>query len=282
MYLDAGAHATQSFAPLLLRTTALVAIASITPLVARVECQAPAGGALIRGRVVDSLGQPIANADAALEGTLHRSNSNGTGVFVLRNLAEGRYRLVVRHVGFEPASLIANIAGPDTMEADIVLRRAENILDSIVVTASRGDLAEFEVNRRLGFGTFFLRDEIEKAAGSALHTLLRTKLSGFTYLERPCGGVSLATGRTRAGASLGGVALVGKGSCPMPDLCYAQLFVDGQRIFGTDHATAPPNIDEYRLEQIEAIEVYTASSSTPARYNTMGAVCGTVALWRQR
>jgi len=265
-----------------IRPGALIALGFLLPLMGGLQAQSTPTGALIRGRVVDSLGRPIANADAALLGTPYRSTSSTAGAFVLRDVAEGQYRLVVRHVGFEPVYLAANIAGPDTIDADVVLKHATSTLDSIVVTADRTDLSDFEANRKLGFGTFFAREDIVQHAGSVLHTLLRTKLSGFSYPERPCGGVALATGGTRAGASLNGVSVVGKGVCPMPDLCYAQLFVDGQRVFGTDHATAPPNIDEYRLDQLEAIEVYASASTTPARYNALGAVCGTVALWRRR
>jgi hypothetical protein len=249
------------------------------------EAQTSGVAALIRGRVLDSLGKPIANAEAALVGTPHRAVTSSSGAFILREIGEGAYRLVVRRVGYAPVWFEANIVGPDTIDADIVLARATNMLDSVIVTAERPGPADFETNRRIGLGTFFQRDDIERHAGSVVHTLLRTKLTGFSYHERPCGGLAVASATSNTGERRlsGPPPSVGAANgCRMPDLCYVQLYVDGIRMFGTNHLSEPPNIDEYQLDQLEGIEVYSSASATPPRYATMGAICGTVALWRRR
>ena len=261
----------------------LVALCCLLALTGRLQAQPPAVGAVIRGRVLDSLGKPIANAEAALAGTPHRTISNSSGAYVLRDIGEGRYRLVVRRFGYEPVTLDANITGSDTLDADVVLVRTANTLDSVIVTARRPGFADFEANRQLGLGTFFPREDIERHFGSVLHTLLRAKLNGFSYRERPCGGMALASGTVGQRRLDGPARSVGVATgCGMPDLCYVQLYVDGIRMFGTNHVSEPPNIDEYRLEDLETVEVYGSSAATPARYNAAGAVCGTLVLWRRQ
>ncbi len=124
------------------RTSRLILLACGLAIAAPLNAQTPGVDALIRGRVLDSLGRPIAKADIVLSGTAHRSISSDSGVFVLRGIGEGRYRLVVRRVGYQPISLDANIAGSDTLDADIVLSRNMTTLDSLVVTADGSRLAE--------------------------------------------------------------------------------------------------------------------------------------------
>jgi hypothetical protein len=263
----------------------VLAIGCLLTLASSTAAQTAATTAIIRGRVLDSLAKPIANAEVVLVGTPYRAVSGASGAFVLRDVGEGRYRLVVRRVGYQPIALDANIAGPDTLDADVVLARATNTLDSVLVTADRSRMADFEANRRLGFGTFFPREEIERRTGSVLHTLLRTRLTGFSYHERPCGGLAIASATSSTGERRlsGPPPSVGAANgCRMPDLCYVQLYVDGIRMFGTNHVSEPPNIDEYQLDQLEGIEVYSSASATPPRYATMAAVCGTVALWRRQ
>jgi hypothetical protein len=243
------------------------------------------GAALIRGRVIDTVGVPVRDAEALLLGTPHRSLTNGEGVFTLREVDAGVYRLLVRSVGFAPVYLNAKIFGSDTVDADVVLHRAMVGLDTVhtVAPQRRANLVEFELNRKLGLGKFFSREDLDRLTGSTLRTVLPMKIVGFDYVPRPCHGVGLANSTPIMRLDLKTNPVVGViDGCIMPDLCYAQLYVDGVRIFFTDHRTEPPNIEDYPLEQLEAVEIYARSSETPARFNTRGAVCGTLALWLRR
>ena len=219
-----------------------------------------------------------------LIGTPHRALTTSTGAFAIHAVPAGRYRVLVRHVGFDPVTLRAIIAGPDTVDADVVLHHTVAVLGGVSVTATgdgRVDLTDFEANRKLGFGTFFTRKEIDAHSGSLVSTLLPAKVSGLNLMPRKCGGSAVASGT--AFTSLGVSNFVGRETnCLMPDLCYLQLYVDGQQIFRTDHVSAPPNIDEYRLGEVEAVELYLHGGATPARYNSLGSACGTLVLWRRR
>jgi len=68
----------------------------------------------------------------------------------------------------------------------------------------------------------------------------------------------------------------------MDPACYMQVLVEGMRVYWYDRSTLPPNIDEYQLSQIEAIEVYHGGAETPSRFSGTGAGCGTILIWLKR
>jgi hypothetical protein len=67
-------------------------------------------------------------------------------------------------------------------------------------------------------------------------------------------------------------------------ICYYQLIVDGSRVYSYDRSTTtlPPDINEFLVDQIEAVEVYAGGAQTPAKYNATGSACGTVVIWHKR
>lgn len=241
--------------------------------------------ATLRGRVLDTAGAPVANAEASLLGTAQRAITNRVGAFELRDVPAGDYRLFIRAVGFEPLQFNARFRS-EPIEADFRLRPLVMTLDTVQSRESsdlRADLVGFEEHRKLGQGKFFTRGELEQRGGSTLRSLLPSKVTSFSYVDRPCRGVALASATPLTKIDLRTRRSIGQSAgCTMPDLCYAQIYVDGVRVFFTDHFNIPPSLEDYPLSVIEAIEVYTRSSETPARFNTPGAVCGTLALWMRR
>jgi hypothetical protein len=42
---------------------------------------------------------------------------------------------------------------------------------------------------------------------------------------------------------------------------------------------SPLNLDDFTVDDVEAIEIYRGSSELPARYATMGNACGVILIW---
>jgi hypothetical protein len=253
----------------------------------RLPAQARAASA-IRGVVLDTIGHPVQGVDVSLGGTAVQAISDSAGNFLLRDLVPGRYKLTARRVGFDPLYLNANVFAGDTIDARLVLHGGVVRLDPVVTDAAALDrpvLREFEARRKTGIGHFFTRAEIEQHPGDRLSEMLRRKAPQAQYIPRRCGGVAVASmaGVGASAMSIDAVTVIkGDGSCPMPMRCYYQIIVDGSRVYAFDKFNTPPNIDDYLIDQIEAIEVYDGAAQTPAEYNATGSACGTVVIWSKR
>src|SRR5688500_15888355 len=62
------------------------------------------GQAILRGKVVNANGTPIANARVEVEGTTSRTLTNAEGAFSLSELPSGTQSVVARQMGFAPVS----------------------------------------------------------------------------------------------------------------------------------------------------------------------------------
>jgi hypothetical protein len=51
------------------------------------------------------------------------------------------------------------------------------------------------------------------------------------------------------------------------------VFLDGMMLPGS------PNVDEFRVEELEAIEIYRGGSQTPPEFNMVSSNCGVLLLW---
>jgi hypothetical protein len=73
------------------------------------------------------------------------------------------------------------------------------------------------------------------------------------------------------------------------DRCPMQIYMDGIKIFeprsaggGAAAAIQPPDINQFVVAQLEAIEVYRGPAETPPEFAGTGSRCGTVVLWSRR
>src|SRR3954464_10224967 len=75
----------------------------------------PAHSAII-GRVTDQQHVAVRGVDVLLrELPASATTTNHSGRFVISGVVAGAYHLVLRHVGYEPRSFVANIAADDTL-----------------------------------------------------------------------------------------------------------------------------------------------------------------------
>jgi len=128
-------------------------------------------------------------------------------------------------------------------------------------------LEGFDHRVRLGFGTYFTRDQIEQIGPLRVTDLLR-RVPGVTIVG---GGTRsepvLSMNRAQFGA--------GGGSCPV------QIFMDGMLV--TRAGAGPISVDELVTPQaVEGLEIYRGLSTVPAEFLNENAHCGVVAIWTRR
>ena len=60
------------------------------------------------------------------------------------------------------------------------------------------------------------------------------------------------------------------------------VWQDGLRIYTPGRGGSPPDLNDYPVSQLEAIEIYRGEAETPADLGGTGAGCGTIVLWTRR
>jgi len=98
----------------------------------------------ITGRVIDSLGQPLAGATVNLKETKYYTITDNRGSFSFPSVPQGKYTLIVTYVGY--ARLERNIEiGGSTLNMVLVLRTASSALDQVQVIAYGTESKRFSV-----------------------------------------------------------------------------------------------------------------------------------------
>jgi hypothetical protein len=231
----------------------------------------------LAGRVVDAASEAaVQNAEISVVGTngiAVRALSDSTGRFLLRPAAgAGRYRVVVEHLAYAPATAEIEIGALDHVDVLIRLSIAPLALPPIeVVARSRAPDPFLErvgyYERRSGRqGVFIDPEQIERQ--NPLHT---------TDLFRNVSGVRVI--------SLGGVRgndiRITRGEDPN---CPPRIYIDrvivrpggGIRSGDAplDGLITPPNL--------HAIEIYRSPSEIPTELGGISVRCGVVMIWTKR
>ena len=88
----------------------------------------------IRGKVLDEEGIPVSGASVMISGTDLGTSTDVNGEFVIRNVPEGSYELIITSVGF--SKLVNKVrVGNKEVTVNITLSKSASRLDEIVVTA---------------------------------------------------------------------------------------------------------------------------------------------------
>ncbi len=154
--------------------------------------------------------------------------------------------------------------GPgETVRVEIRLAQARIPLEPLIVTVRSTDprLAEFH-ERRIAHssGRFITRSDIERRSVGRTSDLLRS-----------IPGVTVAAVQVRGGSRARFlIRMRGSGTT-----CEPAIYIDGLAFRQLPESTLD---DVLQPSAIEAVEVYTATSSAPARYAVQGS-CGVVLFW---
>jgi hypothetical protein len=238
---------------------------------------------VIRGRVVDrARGTPIPSVAVSLSdssGQLLASDvTDASGAFEIEAPGVRVCRLALKRVGYQSRELALELGAESVVHVPQNVSALDAVpveLEEVTVTGPRSrklEVAGFYQRRNEGHGSFITRGEFDPARPSQTTDVLR-RLQGLRINPNP------KFGSGRAGSSVAPRYLLETSrGAPGLGYCPPALFVNGSYI-GT---AAETDIDlVIRVNDIEAIEVYSGAGQFPARFNVMGSLCGAVVIWTQ-
>lgn len=215
-----------------------------------------AGVGRVRGKVVDSsTGGPLAGADVMIvEHGLH-ATTNSDGEFALADVAPGKLALVVRHIGYRPEFVQADVDAGGTATVAPRLRPAPFRLEDLEIRAPDIDYRGFVERQKLGVGKYWDAEEIRRFDGGSMTAMLNQK----AMFAESRTGVLLNRSRSR--------------NCVIPVVMNGVLWTDG----------AAANL---RPEQFDAVEYYSGPAQVPMEFQSMhlrarGFGCGLLVVWQR-
>lgn len=266
-----------SAAELSARLTGLPRLARVTLELANTE-----GNAVFAGAVVDSAQRPLSNVQVTFPDLARVALTDEAGKFRLAGLPAGSHRFVVRKIGYGPVDTSLTIGADERVDRNVVLSRVV-MLDS-VRTVARGSDLEFEENRKIGLGHFFTRADLEKQEGRRLSEVLAQAPAARAVSIGPRGGY-IST--SRGPRTMNPVFRHFESGAPDPRsglqyLCYANVYLDGMRLYGGGDNEIVPDINRFDVANIESIEYYASAAQTPAKYSALNSTCGVVVIHTRR
>lgn len=247
---------------------ALIGVTVLTAAPKRLSAQTTAR---ISGRVVDrAANEAVAAAQIVLR---HLTESEvvvqllsaADGGFA-RSLPVGRYAIEVSRIGYVTSTDTLELRGGAEHEVIVALQASPLAVDSVQARgeARRAYLGGFWERREKNIGYYFTREEIEQKRPYRVTDIFRS-IPGVRLMRLANGpGQLVAFGRVR---QING------------NLCPAAVYLDGRPF-----ATGQLGMDDFPLDQIEAIEAYSGSSRLPTQFNITGTPagdprCGVIVLW---
>lgn len=204
--------------------------------------------------------------------------TDSLGRFLFRGIPKGVFRVNVRRVGYNAIAINARFSGSDTLAADFVLIPLAVSLDTVNVQGTArtyGKFLEFEDRMAHGGGAFLSRADLEREKDRQLGEIV-SKLPGVR-LNRYGAESAVASSRWNGGMGRGGDAMDRRKGAPRG--CYAQVYIDNVRVFGSEVGEALFNINSIAPSTIQGIEYYPSRVETPIQYASPKAECGTLLIW---
>ncbi|MDE3216653.1 MAG: carboxypeptidase-like regulatory domain-containing protein [Gemmatimonadota bacterium] len=223
------------------------------------------------GTVMDSLRAPLAGVEVRVLEASRAARTDSAGRFALGGIPAGVYHVVFRRLEYRSITGTVRLADGDSIDLRFYMGRMSAELDTVRVRASgTGPMAEFERRRATGLGTFITREALAHMGTQPLADVIAAKATRVRLVALPGGGWTLAAAHPSTCMAP---------SCPQVPLCFMTLWVDRVRVYTADSGDPPPDLSEYKVDDIEAIEVYPGAAETPLELNPTGASCGTIVLW---
>lgn len=101
--------------------------------ISQVYCQQ--NSSVIRGRIIESNGNPLAGTSITIENTFLGVSSDNDGHYSFKSLKDGTYSLKFSFIGFESQVKIVNLSG--IADVDVTLRPVPFLTDEVLVNATR-------------------------------------------------------------------------------------------------------------------------------------------------
>lgn len=136
---------------------AMLAVINLSLPTAGTPVSGSAGGATLRGLVVDSGGKPVMGARVVLASS-SAATTDSAGRFTLSGLVPGSQTLVVRRLGYLPTEMVVHLTRRTPREVVVRLGTYVPMLEAVLVEARRNAALErvgFTERQRTGMGRFF-------------------------------------------------------------------------------------------------------------------------------
>ena len=228
----------------------------------------------VSGFVRDSTGRPIPGAEVSIEALGKRALSDANGRYLLAEVPAGMRMLRARRVGYVPMTSMLRFAADGTQQADFVLERSPQQLDTLTVSDKARimgvGLAGFDERRRKGFGAFIDSAMIMKNEHRRLPDIVQGT-SSVRVLTQPGCFSSMCP------KALGGTRLGQRGDCLL------EVWLDGVVVQkgGYDWATVF-DLNRVPLSELKAVEIYRGAGEVPMEYSGATSECGAMLLWTRR
>lgn len=231
---------------------------------------------ILRGSIQDTLGHPLEGAMIEIAGLDRRITTPASGSYRFDDIKPGKYWIIARRIGYAPIQTALTFSQGDDREIDFQLQSAPHVLPEVMVKAERTwkrKYQDFVWRSRGAFGYFLTRDDLEKSRAYYLGDVLRRYLpwvrseNYFTPADR----FGFGTSADRFG--FGTPSAFGRSSLAQRD-CSPAVSVNG----GIPGGWA---VNDFRAQEIEAVEVYRAGRMMPMEFGGWGARCGLVVVWTQ-
>lgn len=210
--------------------------------------------------VHDSIGQGIVGAAVEVQGTDIKGTTDAQGQIRFTAVRMGQTTLLIRRLGFSPASAVVNVDPRVPAVAEVTLTRIVQHLSPIVIrgTAAEytGRLAGFYRRRQMGNGHFLTVAEIEKYHSSQFSDVMR-RIPGVRIVS-----TRMIPRAVRFRANDTG--------------CWPLVWLDGSPLPSGEF-----DVDFISPSTVQALEVYSSVATIPPEF--MGArglgSCGVIVIW---
>lgn len=220
------------------------------------------GSSTLSGVVRDARGEALGGAQVMVWGSGITTMTRDDGRFAITGLPAGTQTVESRYVGFAPTRTIVDLASGRNVATTITMSERADVLDEVTVYGAERQLANvlagFDQRRKLGFGRFITRADIEKRRPLRFTDLLR-ETPGLRIVST--GGIDYTIIATHG--SMSGSA------------CRPTVFIDGVLLAnseGIDMMVDP--------QEVAAVEIYNGVGETPPQFKGgMKGECGSIAIW---
>ncbi len=262
-------------------TRRLVALLPLLAALLAAPSAAPAqqSGASPRGlgvHVVDAADAPVAGARVLVAGAGAEGVSDPTGWVRLPGVRPGQVFVLVTRIGYRPAEFSLEVPASGGLEVDVELEPAPVAVQG-VTAVGRSEVRSlamggFYRRKEAGNGSFLTRDDIEKTRAQRTSEIFR-RVRGVRVVPAGRGQFKLQTVRYGMSLSQVGVSRAsGARERATTGVCEMLVYLDGVQV-------QLNGIDDIRMDQLEAIEVYRGAGEIPPEYRITNASCGVVVLW---
>jgi hypothetical protein len=227
--------------------------------------QAPRGKAVLRGKVLDPGGRPLASARVALEADDAATTTDNDGKFTLSGLRSGTRSLTVHRIGFEAVDVPVDLSSNVPRDVTVTMTRFVPVLDAVRISAVRElglQKVGFTDRKAHGNGKFYGPADLAARNPQKLNMVLET--APYLRMGTNADGKRYVTGRLNG---------------------CVKYYVDGHPWY-TGNSNDPEMSPDNFLSgaELAGIEVYDELSAPPefANVDSHGANCAVVVIWTKQ